>query len=83
MFTNGKMYEIHSPNSFFSSLSGQPNFFSNFLLADISISRGTANCNANVDLLYKVCGEMVSCTNKNVYIRIDVPEDRAKCRQMR
>jgi hypothetical protein len=30
-FTSGRMYEIHSPNNFFSSLSSQPNFFSNFL----------------------------------------------------
>ncbi len=30
VFTNDKMYEIHSPNSFFSSLSGRPNFFLNF-----------------------------------------------------
>jgi hypothetical protein len=29
-FTNSGMYEIHSPNNFFSLLSGQPNFFSNF-----------------------------------------------------
>jgi hypothetical protein len=50
---------------------------------DISISLGTTNYNANVDLLYKVCDETVSCMNKDVYIRIDAPEDHAKCRQMR
>jgi hypothetical protein len=30
VFTSGGMYEIHSPNSFFSSLLSRPKFFSNF-----------------------------------------------------
>jgi hypothetical protein len=53
------------------------------MLADIFVSQGMANCNPNVDLLYRVCGEMVNYTNEDVYIRIDTPEDRVKCRQMR
>ncbi len=49
---------------------------------DISISQGMANCNANVDLLCRVCSETVNCMNKDVYIRIDVPENHAKCHQL-
>jgi primosomal protein N' len=36
-----------------------------------------------VDFLCTVCGETVSCINEDVYIKIDTPEDHAKCRQMR
>jgi len=50
---------------------------------DISVSWGTTNYNANVDLLSRVYGETVSCTDEDVYIRINAPKDRAKCRQMR
>ncbi len=50
---------------------------------DISVSRGKTSCNANVDLLYKVCSKTIGYTNKDIYIRIDRLKDRAKCRQMR
>jgi primosomal protein N' len=36
-----------------------------------------------VDLLCKVCDETINCMNIDVYIRIDTPEDHAKCHQMR
>jgi hypothetical protein len=49
---------------------------------DISVSWGTASFNANVDLLCKVYSEIVACTNEDIYIRINAPEDHAKCHQM-
>jgi hypothetical protein len=52
------------------------------VMVDISVSQGTASCNANVDLLYRVCGETVDCMNEDVYIRIDALEDCTKCRQI-
>ncbi len=52
-------------------------------MADISVSWGTTSYNANVDLLCKVCGEMVDYMNEDIYIRIDALEDYAKCHQMR
>jgi hypothetical protein len=52
------------------------------VMVDISVSRGTAVCNTNVDLLYRVYGETVGCTNEDVYIRIDSFEDCVKCHQM-
>jgi hypothetical protein len=42
-------------------------------MVDISISQGTASCNANVDLLCRVYGETISCMNEDVYIRIYAP----------
>ncbi len=51
-------------------------------MANISISRGIASYNANVDLLCRVCGKTVGYTNEDIYIRIDTPKDRAKCHKM-
>ncbi len=53
------------------------------VMINIFVSPGTTNYNANVDLLYRVCNETVNCTNEDIYIRINVPEDHAKCHQMR
>jgi hypothetical protein len=49
---------------------------------DISVSQGTTDYNANVDLLCRVCSETVCCMNEDVYIKIDMPKDPTKCCQM-